>query len=88
MTIADFSLAKIRQEQDCTKLDAGQLLRLAMDDIETGVYQNPAIAIVVLTDKLPDGSQEISSYRCGLNRAEEIGYLHMAIQKALDGWVK
>lgn len=81
----DLSLARLRRENDNTKVSPAELLRLVANEIERGLI-NPNRMMVITIEPRPDNQSRIDTYRCGVTRAEEIGYLELARHKRMADW--
>jgi hypothetical protein len=90
MTIVDLDLARIKREDDNKKITVEDLMRLILDDLKTGdIDGKPVAAFVCVISDLDNGCQELTGYRSGLMRHEEIGYIEtyktQQIKKWMDG---
>ncbi len=84
----NLGMERLRRAPDNTKITVEELLALALDDVRKGEY-NATKAIIVIVDEISDdGSSSVESYRCGMNRAEEMGWLEAAKQHCWRRWMK
>jgi len=88
MGIIDLNMARVEREEDNTKVGAEDLLRLVLKDITSGEIKNVKRAAIVIVREGEDGVWEPVSYRCGLNRSEEIGLLTAHTHQRIADWME
>jgi hypothetical protein len=87
MTTSDLTAARVRRHENCMATTCEELLALVKDDLANGGFINAKRMAIIVVDEDGKGNQNISAYRCGMNRAEEIGYLEMAKDDRKSDWV-
>ena len=91
MTVHSLSIARAERENDNTKISVEQLMELVLHHIREGKVgkseqSKPAAAFVCIIIDEPDGTRELESYRCGLGRAEEVGYIELFKHIRVERW--
>lgn len=85
--IENFQLARLRKEVDNKNVGVRDLLSVALADIDRGDYKNPKRALIIIIDEIEgDGSSSVEMYRCGMDRAQELGWLEAAKQHTWLRW--
>jgi hypothetical protein len=74
----NFIAERVRRQTDCEQTTVADLLATISDDVARGEFNNPKRMAIIIVDQQENGNEEISTYRCGMNRAEEIGYFDRA----------
>jgi hypothetical protein len=86
---ADFHIERLRRNPDNKDVSVRDLLALALADIDRGDFQKPTKAIIVIIDEVEgDGTSTVESYRCGMTRPEELGWLEAAKQHTWKRWTR
>lgn len=88
-TTVDFHIERLRREADNANVSVRDLLSLALADIDDDAYKNPSRAIIIIIDEVEDnGGIAVETYRCGMTRPEELGWLEAAKQHTWARWRK
>lgn len=73
----DLAVARAERAKHNSEVDGVTLLKLALKDIENGAYNDPKQIIILIVDHSGDDESTLGSYRCGMSRVEEVGYMSM-----------
>ena len=86
MTVTDLKLERARRIDCALDMKPDQLIQIVTDDFERGEYKNAtAMIVIVIVDEEGD-DKVIESYRCGVDRAQEIGYVQAWLAMRLQDW--
>jgi len=88
MSIIDLNMARVEREEDNEKVSVAELLRLALKDVTSGEIANAKRAVILVVREGADKSWKLESYRCGLNRPEEIGLLTTFVHERVEDWIE
>lgn len=81
----DLAVARAERAKHNSEVDAATLLKLALKDIEDGAYNDPKQVIVLVVDHI-EGASVLASYRCGMSRVEELGYMYAFTDRCCNEW--
>ncbi len=85
--ITDLTLARLERETYNHNASVSDILRLALKDANGGETSGSTKAIILVFHE-DEKTTQIVSYRCGMNRAEELGYMDAAKWESWTKWMR